>query len=76
VLFRINSLPQLPGLWVIRSVAVVTRKEEQVGWGSQGEVNNVVIAKLQSCSGLLAVCPRGFSAVTHLGHTKFRSNIF
>lgn len=76
VLFRIDSLPQLPGLWAIGAVAVVTRKVEQVGWWSQGEVNNIVTANLQSCLELVAVCPPGFSAVTHLAHTKFRSNIY
>lgn len=32
VLLRINSLFQLPGLWVPEAVAVVTRKAEWVGW--------------------------------------------
>lgn len=32
MLFRINSLPQLPGLWMVGAVAMVTRKVDQVGW--------------------------------------------
>lgn len=67
---------QLPGLWVPEAVAVVTRKAEWVGWWSQGEVNNVVTAKLQSCLELVAVCPLGFSAVAQLGCTKFTNTYF
>lgn len=75
MVFTVNSLPQLPGPWVTGAVAVVTRKVEQAHWPSRGEGNNVLTAELQSCLELVAVCPSGFSAVTHLAHTKCRSNV-
>lgn len=76
VAFRVNSLPQLPGLWVTGGVALVTRKVEQAAWPLQGEGNSVSTAELQSFLELVAVCPPGFSAVTHLAHAKCRSDVF